>query len=57
MTGDLMRAMIMEVALVVFSFLAFLYVVIVLAREGEAECVEDLVECLEEWEIIKEQWN
>ncbi|MHA2312722.1 MAG: hypothetical protein ACXADF_14620 [Candidatus Thorarchaeota archaeon] len=52
-----MRAMIMEVALVVFSFLAFLYVVIVLAREGEAECVEDLVECLEEWEIIKEQWN
>jgi hypothetical protein len=49
--------MILEIALVGFLFLVFLYVVIVLAKEGETECVEGLDECLKEWETIKEQWN
>ncbi|MHA2386743.1 MAG: hypothetical protein ACXAEE_11095 [Candidatus Thorarchaeota archaeon] len=48
---------IMEIALVVFLVFIFLNVVITLAREGEAECVEGLDECLKEWDTIKEQWD
>ena len=49
--------MLAEIALVVIMFLPFLYVVIVLAREGEAEYVEGLDECPKHWEAVKEEWD
>lgn len=49
--------MILEIAFVVFMAFVFLYVITILANEGEAECVEELDECLEEWETIKERWD
>ncbi|MHA2352883.1 MAG: hypothetical protein ACXABX_07160 [Candidatus Thorarchaeota archaeon] len=31
--------------------------IIILAQQGEKECLEGLDECLQEWESVKEGWN
>ncbi|MHA2374850.1 MAG: hypothetical protein ACXAB9_01705 [Candidatus Thorarchaeota archaeon] len=49
--------MLLEVALGLIMPLLLLYIIAVLARAGESECVEGLNECLEEWEAIKKEWD
>ena len=31
--------------------------IIIFAKQGEQECLENLDECLQEWESVKEGWN
>lgn len=57
MIGGFNGTMIVEIELPTGLILVLLFVVVVLTRKGEAECVEGLDECLQEWETIKEKWD